>query len=85
MEQESRIQELESALATVSLKMRRAQDEQYVALATLNQLTNGAVLDVVRPLRVLLNAMAGKSELAAKLTAEADALADQCRRLVRSL
>lgn len=85
VEQESRIQELESALATVSLQMRRAQEEQYVALATLNQLTKGTVLDVVRPLRVLLEAMAGRSDLVVKLAAEADGLADQCGRLVRSL
>lgn len=84
IEQEGRCQELESAVAALTHQMRRAQEESYVVLATLNQLTKGAVLDVARPLREL-EGVIGQRDLVAKLKDSASLLASQCQRLLRPL
>ncbi len=82
VEQEDRIQELEQALASVNLKLGRAQEERYVTLGVLNRLTRGALLEVGRPLRELEGQLAG-GDLLSRLKVEVESLTIRCRRLVR--
>lgn len=83
VEQEGRLQEAEAAIAGLRHQLGNAQERQYVALACLNILSKGAVLDVVRPLREL-EGIFDDEELVARLKDEAQALAATCGRLVRT-
>lgn len=79
VEQESRILELESALASVNLALRGAQEDGLLALLTLSGLTQGAVLRVVRPLKELEGVI--ERPVVEKIRTEAKILIGQCRRL----
>lgn len=83
VEQEGRLQEAESACAGMRHQLANAQERWYVALACLNSLSKGAVLDVVRPLREL-EAIFDDEKLVVRLKEEAQALAAMCGRLVRT-
>lgn len=83
VEQEARLQQADAAIAGLRLQLANAQEGQYVALACLNALSKGAVLDVIRPMRELESIFADE-ELVDRLGRQAQALAATCGRLVRA-
>lgn len=82
VEQEARLQEAEAASAGLRHQLGSEQEGRYVALACLNLLSKGAVLEVVRPMREL-EVIFNDEELVARLQDRAQALAATCGRLVR--
>ena len=83
VEQEARLQQAEAASTGLRHQLGEAQERQYVALACLNILSKGAVLDVVRPLKEL-EGLFNDEDLVDQLKEEAQALAMTCGRLART-
>lgn len=83
IEQESRIRELESALASMGHRLQRSQEVAYVALVALSHLVEGGVLEVVRPLKELERTI-GDLATQTRLRAHGESLGQKCARLSRS-
>ena len=82
VEQEGQIQQLEASLASLGHHLQRTQEETYVALVALNQLSGGGLPEVVRQLRELERKV-GNASGVARLKVAGESLGAKCARLYR--